>query len=422
VLDQVVARLGRPRARGDLRWVWAAVAAGLLVWVFVRGFHGGALDLRVYLTGGTVLWSGDGLYRPDFPGPDGLPFTYPPFAAALFSALSPLPLTVAAVVWAAAGIVLFTLACQVAASRVSTLPQAGFGLAAVCLLLEPVRGGMDLGQINLVLLGLVALDCLLPRTPWPRGVLVGLAAAVKLTPAIFVLFFLCRGRWRAAVTAVAAFAGCGAIGWVLAPGESRQFWFAAVLDPHRVGGLAYTANQSLRGVLFRLQAPEPVWVVLCLAVLAVLVVAVPRIEDDLTALVAVAVAGLLVSPVSWSHHWAWVALALPVLHSRLRVVVLVVFAVGPQWLLPKLGDRELQWTWWQHLVGNTYVWFGLAFLVGMFLQTRKLACTQEWRLVSAAPTDEKEHDHAGQGDRVQHGVRGQGDELAAGARPGGGAA
>ncbi len=422
MLDQVVARLGRPRARGDLRWVWAVVAAGLLVWVFVRSFHGGALDLRVYLAGGTVLWSGDGLYRPDFPGPNGLPFTYPPFAAALFSVLTPLPQAVAAVVWAAAGIVLFTLACQVAASRVSTLPRAGFGLAAVCLLLEPMRGGMDLGQINLVLLGLVALDCLLPRTPWPRGVLVGLAAAIKLTPAIFVLFFLLRGRWQAAGTAVAAFAGCGVIGWVLAPGESRQFWFAAVLDPHRVGGLGYTANQSLRGALFRLQAPESSWVVLCLAVLAVLVVALPRIEDDLTALTAVAVAGLLVSPVSWSHHWAWVALALPVLHTRLRVAVVVVFAVGPHWLLPQLGNRELQWAWWQHLAGNAYVWFGLAFLTGYILRLRKVAYTQERRLLSAASIDEKEHDHEGQGNRVQHGVRGRGDELAAGVRPGGGAA
>ncbi|MGZ3148059.1 glycosyltransferase 87 family protein [Lentzea chajnantorensis] len=411
--------------RIDLRWVWAAVATGVLVWVAARVPHGGSLDLRVYLAGGEALWSGEGLYGPDFPGPRGLPFTYPPFAAALFGLLAPLRLVVAAVAWAAAGIVLFTLACQVAVSRAAapgTVPRAGFGLAAACLLLEPVRGGLDLGQVNLVLLGLVALDCLLPRTPWPRGLLVGLAAAVKLTPAVFVLFFLCRGRWRAVATAVAAFAGCAAVGWVLAPGESRRFWFDAVLDPQRVGGLAYTANQSLRGLLVRAQAPESLWVVLCAAVVAVLLLVLPRLRDDLTAVVAVAVTGLLVSPVSWSHHWAWVALAVPLLHGRVRVAVVLLFAAGVHWWLPKEADRELRWTWWQHLAGNAYVWLGLAFLGWCLMRTRKLARTQEWRLPSAASTDAEENGHAGQGNRVQHGVRAEGGELVAGVRPGGGAA
>jgi alpha-1,2-mannosyltransferase len=242
---------------------------------------------------------------------------------------------------------------------------------ALCLLLEPARGGLDLGQVNMILLGLVAADCLLPRTPWPRGTFVGLAAAIKLTPAIFVLFFLCRRRWRPALTAVAAFAACGAIGWVLAPGQSRQFWFAAVLDPQRVGGLAYSANQSLRGLLFRLGAPDAVWPVLALAVLVVTVFVVPRLRDDLTASVAVAAAGLLISPVSWSHHWVWIAPALVLLHGRVRVAVAAVFAVGPHWLLPTAGDRELTWTWWQHLLGNTYVWLALAFLGWCLVQARR---------------------------------------------------
>ncbi|MFD5828483.1 glycosyltransferase 87 family protein [Lentzea sp. NPDC060358] len=347
--------------RIDLRRVWAAVACCLLVWVFARSFGSGVLDLRVYLAGGEVLWSGTGLYAADFPGPRGLPFTYPPFAAVLFSGLSPLPLPVAAVLFTAAGIASFTAACHVAASRFS-LPRAGFGLAAGCLLLEPLRGGTDLGQINTVLIGLVVLDCLLPRTPWPRGLLVGLAAAIKLTPAIFVLYFLSRGRWRPALTAIATFTGAGLLGWAVAPGESARFWFHAVLDPQRVGGLAYTANQSLRGLLFRLGAPEPLWIALCLVVLAVTAFALPRLRDDLTALLAVAAAGLLVSPVSWSHHWVWVAPALLVLHGRVRIAVAVVFAVGPHWLLPSAGDRELAWAWWQHLIGNSYVWLALGFL------------------------------------------------------------
>ncbi|GGU17685.1 glycosyltransferase 87 family protein [Lentzea flava] len=347
--------------RVDLRRVWAVVAAGLLVWVCVRSLQDGVLDLRVYLEGGKAWWSGAGLYGEDFTGPLGLPFTYPPFAAMLFSGLTALPLVVTAALFTAGGIALLTAACQAAASRIS-LPWAGFGLAAVCLLLEPLRVTLDLGQINLILIGLVATDCLLPRTPWPRGMLVGLAAAIKLTPAIFVLFFLCRRRWRPALTAAGTFAVAGLIGWVLAPGESKRFWFDAMLDPSRVGGLAYTANQSLRGLLFRLGAPVPVWAVSCLLVLAVLVFVLPRLRDDLTAVLAVAAAGLLISPVSWSHHWVWIAPALLVLRGWVRIAAGAVFAVGPHWLLPATGDQELAWTWWQHLIGNTYVWLGLGFL------------------------------------------------------------
>ncbi|RDI24553.1 glycosyltransferase 87 family protein [Lentzea flaviverrucosa] len=337
-----------------MRNLWGATVAGLLVWVLVRSFGIGVLDLRVYLAGGEAWLAGTDLYTADFHGPRGLPFTYPPFAAMVFGVLAPLPLALTAVLFTAVGIGLFTAAVR---------RWAGFGLVALCLLLEPLRITLDMGQVNLVLFGLVAADCLLPRPPWPRGLLVGLAAAIKLTPAIFVLFFLCRGRWRPALTAVATFTACGLAGWVLAPGQSKQFWFHAMLDPERVGGLAYSANQSLRGLLFRLGAPEFVWFAGAIALLALTVVLLPRLRDDLTALVAVAAAGLLISPVSWSHHWVWIAPALLLLKGRVRIAVMAVFAVGPHWLLPTAGDRELAWTWWQHVVGNTYVWLGLGFLV-----------------------------------------------------------
>ncbi|NGY64601.1 DUF2029 domain-containing protein [Lentzea sp. NEAU-D13] len=345
-------------SRVDLRKVWVAASAAALTWICLRSFSSGLLDLRVYLAGGEAWRAGTDLYTADFTAPLGLPFTYPPFAAMLFSGLTPLPLPIIAVLFTAAAIALFTAACTAAAQRV----QVGLGLAALCLVLEPLRGGLDLGQINMILIGFVAADCLLPRTPWPRGMLVGIAAAIKLTPAIFVLFFLSRKRWRPALTAVGTFAGAGLIGWLLAPDQSKQFWFEAMLDPGRVGGLAYTANQSLRGLLFRLGAPEAVWLLLCVVVLAVTLVVLPRLRDDLTALLAVAAAGLLISPVSWSHHWVWIAPALLLLHGWVRIAVGAVFALGPHWLLPATGDKELAWTWWQHLIGNAYVWLGLAFL------------------------------------------------------------
>ncbi|MEV6236087.1 glycosyltransferase 87 family protein [Lentzea sp. NPDC051838] len=347
--------------RVDLRKVWAVVAVGVLVWVCLRGFQNGLIDLGVYLAGGDAWRSGIDLYGADFHAPSGLPFTYPPFAAMLFSGISPLPLPVVAVFFTAAGIGLFTAACHLAARQRKTVPWAGFGLAAGALLLEPFRSGLDLGQINMILIGLVAADCLLPRTPWPRGMLVGLAAAIKLTPAIFVLYFLSRKQFRPALTAVATFSGAGLIGWVGAPSDSKAFWFHAMLDPSRVGGLPYSAHQSLHGLLIRLGAPDTVWIVVSLAVLALTVVLLKRL-DDLTALLAVAATGLLISPVSWSHHWVWVAPALLLTTGWVRIAVVAVFAVGPHWLLPTTGDKELAWTWWQHLVGNSYVWLALAFL------------------------------------------------------------
>lgn len=354
--------------RIDLRWIWGVVAGVLLASVVVRSFGSGLIDLRVYLTGGAVWLSGGDLYAPSLPGPTGLPFTYPPLAAALFGALTWLPLPVVALLWTAAGIVLFTAACNVAVRYSgSRLPKAGFGLAALCLLLEPMRSTLDLGQVNLILIGLVALDCLLPRTPWPRGLLVGIAAAIKLTPAIFVLFFLLRRRWRPALTAMGTFAACGALGWLLAPRESQRFWFDAMLDPKRVGGLAYTSNQSLRGLLFRIGISESVWLVLCLVVLALTIMMLPRVTNDLAAVVALAAAGYLISPVSWSHHWVWIGPALLLLHGGTRLAVTAVFAVGPHWLLPATGDREHDWTWWQHVVGNTYVWLGIALLISFLI-------------------------------------------------------
>jgi alpha-1,2-mannosyltransferase len=336
------------------------------------------LDLRVYQVGGEQWLKDARLYADGFPGPLGLPFTYPPFAAVLFSAVALLPWGLVIALWTAVGLLLHSGACLAAAWHIPQRTIAiGLGIAGASLVLEPVRETLMLGQINLVLIGLVALDCLLPKTPWPRGMLIGIAAAIKLTPAIFILFFLPRKQWQPVVTAVLSFVGCGVIGYALAPKDSLDFWLHAMLDPGRVGGLAYTGNQSLKGLLFRLGIDKPLWVVLCLAtvVLTWFVVARARRNgDDLAALLAVATAGLLVSPVSWSHHWAWIGPALVLLYAHARkalIVAVAVFAIGPHWLLPYTQDQELRWSWWQHVIGNSYVWLGLALLVFLFVRHRK---------------------------------------------------
>jgi len=237
---------------------------------------------------------------------------------------------------------------------------------------------MAFGQINLLLVAAITADCLLRRTPWPRGALIGLAAAIKLTPAAFVLFFVARRQWRPVLVSVLSFVAAGLLGLLLAPRDTRDYWFGVLLEPARVGGFEFASNQSLRGLLHRLglqPAVETVtWLGLSAAVvvLAILgVAALHRRGDDLAALLVTAAAALLVSPVSWSHHWVWVVLGLLWLAEyagrtrglagrALLVGTLAVFAASPFWWLPYRNGRELDWSPGQQVLGNAYVWVALA--------------------------------------------------------------
>ncbi|HWO68807.1 MAG TPA: glycosyltransferase 87 family protein, partial [Umezawaea sp.] len=299
---------------------WLVVMVGTLVHVMTRPFDW-SLDLRVYRNGGGAWLQDLPIYVDHFGssmgGPD-LPFTYPPIAVVLFSPLAAVPLPAAIFIIALLNLAALTALCLIAAVRVCGRgPLAiryGLGAAVVSSVFDPVRETLSFGQINLLLAVLVLLDCLLTSIRIPRGTLIGLAAAIKLTPAVFVLFFLAAKQWRPAITAFVSFLVFGALGYAIMPTDARQFWFHALLDPGRVGRLTYTANQSLRGLVARLGldgTPQvAVWVLLSLVVVVLAVVAAAkarRANDDVTAFLVVAVAGLLVSPVSWGHHWIWIA-------------------------------------------------------------------------------------------------------------------
>lgn len=370
--------------------------------------RGWTLDLQVYRAGGTAWAHGFPLYVAHFAQPVGgpdLPFTYPPIAAVIFSVLSVVPLPVAIAVVLLINLAAFVTLCLISASRQygwGTLALVvGLAVAGGSVLLEPVRQTLWFGQVNVVLGMLVAADCLLPRTRWPRGMLIGLAGAVKLTPVFFVLFFLPRRQWRPVFTAAASFVGSGLLGFVLAPSDTRTYWFGALLDISRVGRMSYASNQSILGALDRLALPKAVitslWVVLSLAIVVlawIVVLRARRAGEELTALLAVAVAELLVSPISWAHHWVWIAPALllltsPAWHRRQLLLVaglpvVAVFTTGPPWLFPSDNDLEKHWTSWQQLIGNSYVLIGVLFLV-------LVAFLMRWP-ASEAPVDQTETD------------------------------
>ena len=259
----------------------------------------------------------------------GLPYTYPPVTLLLLTPLASLDaaealhvltvLTIGAVfltVWFATGLTGYRGAA------------GGIGVAgavtALALWLEPVSSNLSLGQVNAFLMLLVVADLAAPDRTWLKGAGIGVATACKLVPGIFVVYLALTRRFRAAAVAAAAFAVMTLAGWVAAPDASDSYWLGALfLDPSRVAaatGPGFVANQSVRGFLVRsfgdTVGAAAMWVLVALAV-TVAGLALARLAhrrgEEAVAVVTVAFTAPLVSPVSWSHHWVWVAVLLPVL-------------------------------------------------------------------------------------------------------------
>ncbi|MET0234601.1 MAG: glycosyltransferase 87 family protein [Kibdelosporangium sp.] len=290
------------------------------------------LDLDVYRIGVTTWLAGGDLYStlPETVHGLSLPFIYPPIAAAMMVPL-------AAVSFPVAGAALTTLTIALVAVTLTIvldslgLSRRWLALIPLALVIEPVLSTLDYGQINVVLMALVAADCLVPKPRWPRGMLVGLAAAVKLTPAAFLLFFLLRRDHRAMVNTAVAFASATVTGFLVAWHESIQFWTQEIFHTGDKVGVHYVANQSILGVLTRFDAVV-LWPLLAAAVMALTVIGMRRAEPAL-ALAVNALAMLLVSPISWSHHWVWCVLIVPAFAKNgmrvLSAMGVLVFMIAP---------------------------------------------------------------------------------------------
>jgi alpha-1,2-mannosyltransferase len=346
------------------------------------------VDLDVYRIGSWVWLAGGDLYGrlPNVLSGANLPFTYPPFAAIVLSPFGMVPYWLASLVITVLSLGLVAAVSIMVLRSCEIRPQRAWLLLVLpaALVLEPVRANLDNGQINILLMAMVAADCLGPRSRH-RGLLLGIAAAIKLTPAAFILFLVFQRDWRAALRAGAAFLAATGLAFLFAPHDSVVYWTGVVADTGRIGGVEYSSNQSIMGALARLNVPQPLRGELWLAlVIVVLVVAAFGIQRALAAgrpalaLAVNGVAELLASPVSWSHHWVWavpLVLTLAVIAVRerarwariLAVVSGLVFAVSPQWWFPHLQHREQLWSWWQQLVGDAYIWLGFGVLVTVAL-------------------------------------------------------
>jgi alpha-1,2-mannosyltransferase len=245
----------------------------------------------------------------------------------------------------------------------------------VGLAFEPFVRTVLLGQINLVLIALVVVDALV-MPPRYRGVLIGLAAGIKILPGAFILFLALKREWWAVARAVAAFAVTVAVGGVFAPRDTWLFWSGGFIDLSRFGPMAIIGgdNQSLRAALMRLShdisPPSGLVLLMSVGVMALGVVAAKRQVDsgnDVNGLVCIGFASLLASPVAWTHHWVWVVLAALVLvqagHRVAASLLSVVFVVAPMWLASPGQLRELGHSWWQASACISYALAGLTYLI-----------------------------------------------------------
>ena len=336
------------------RTIIAAVVGGtaVLVYLAVWGRRYG-LDLTVYRDSARAWLDGRDPYSLTYTRSQ-LPFTYPPFALVILTALTWAPFVATQwLLWmvsaaAATATVVFVLRDGGVAVRVR-LWLGSFAWVCVSMItLEPARSGIDYGQIEFVLMFLVVADLLAVPSGY-RGIAIGLAAAIKLTPLIFVLVLVVRRDRNAVIRAVVSFSAWTGLAWLFWPGISRAFWNHDVIHPARVGIVSYGGNQSWYAIVHRAPFPSSGWSALWLLLSLVTVLAGTFVawrcastDRQAFAILSVALAGLLVSPISWSHHWLWVMIIPPMLVGprrsdtnpvvrRMLWGVVFLTVVGPYW-------------------------------------------------------------------------------------------
>lgn len=392
--------------RARLGWAYVGLACVGAAWMTWRLRNlGMPIDLAVYRQAGShVLRDADIYVRQS-----GNPFieafgrgyvlrnsfSYPPFAALVFTPLAALSTAWVTVAWLAASLIALLAIVRISFQRLLDhvrRPGLCLGLLAIVFLFtSPVTDALFFGQIDLFIVLLLLVDC--TRSTKHRGIATGLATAIKLTPGLFIVFFLLTRQWKAAVRAIGTFAVATSLAWVVLPDASWRYWTQPDSVLRRIGGIAFFANQSITGALLRLSVAD--WVTsVCIAIVTVLGLAAARGQHNrganLAAASSVGLVTLLVSPVSWIHHAVWIVPALGVVvwdgTEVRRDAIAGSFTVVFLLRLPLFGSILLQHggpTVLGDLLENAYV---VAYL-GLLLVLRRL-------VVSTTPDPDPIRPHA----------------------------
>lgn len=372
-----------------------------LAWTYLVPNGANFVDLHVYVGGADALDGPGALYdyvyadqTPDFP----LPFTYPPFAAVVFYPLHLLPFGVVALLWQ-----IGTIAALYGVVRISQLlldaqadRRVGMLWTAVGIWTEPLRSTFDYGQVNVILV-LAVLYAVYSTRWWVSGLLVGLAAGVKLTPAVSGLYFLGARRWATVVFSAAVFFATVGVSWLIVGEQARRYFTQLLGDADRIGPIATSFNQSWRGGISRILGhdagfgPLVLLGIVATAILAVLAWrAIGGSADRLGAIVVVSLFGLLFSPISWTHHWVWlIPLMIWLLHGPLadrlgaRILGwgwLALTLIGVPWLLsfaqPSIWEISRPWY---------LAWAGLVYIVATLATLAWIAADARSKTAAASP-------------------------------------
>lgn len=421
--DRLVCDMSTWRSPGGAGWgptlawrLFQLLTAAVLAWACWRllSHIPYRIDIDVYRMGGQAWLDGRPLYADGTMfhtrGGLDLPFTYPPLAAVVFSPFAWLSLDVSSVAITLTTLVLLIASTVIVLTGLDVWPNTSPGrtrgwarvtfepawmrrcwlaaaiVAPAIIYLEPIRSNFDFGQINVVLMTLVIADCVPRRTPWPRGMLLGVAIALKLTPAVFLLYFLLRRDTRALLVTAASAITATLAGFAFAWRDSWEYWTETVRNTDRIGTVTLNTNQNIAGVLARLGLGEDarfvVWTLACFAVLGLTVWAARRVspasgrcpqnaDQSILALICVAMFGLVVSPASWSHHWVWVlptvlvstVVALRHRHVALGLVTLAGIALMVWTPIPLMPEHhETTASLWRQLAGGSYLWWAIAMI------------------------------------------------------------
>ncbi|BFV57635.1 hypothetical protein KCMC57_up27390 [Kitasatospora sp. CMC57] len=386
----------------------ALVALALLsVFAVVRHFHGfNMVDMLVYRAEGSAVANHQDLYAMRLPGWD-LAATYPPFAAMLFVPGTWFDVSLLRVLVTLGNVALLALLAHLSFRLVGWPGRGNTGPAILLatglgVFLEPVYTTFQYGQINLLIACLVLWDLTRSDANRLKGVGIGLAIGIKLTPGVFTVYLLLTGRIRAAGVSVAVFLTTVLLGTVVVPGDSYGFWTEYLWDPRRVGVIELVDNQSLRGMVARLLSTNDpgllagaVTGITGLFGFAVAALAArSRLRRaEAWAVVTVALTGVLISPISWSHHWVWCVPLLILLcaeaaqEARVRgrfgrswrdrrwrvllTVTTLVFGSHLLWTVPKRPGLGIE-PYWQP-VSSLYPLAGLAVLALTAVRLRRSA-------------------------------------------------
>lgn len=362
-------------------------------------------DLGVYQIAGARVLDGTSVYDTPLLGdtPGVWEFVYTPFAALLFLPLAKLDGDIfkyvggigdfgflAVGVWAALAMLNYRRDLKLV---VFSLP-----IAALLMWCEPIRETMAFGQVNIVLMTIVLIDMAMPDSFRGKGVLTGIAAGIKLTPAFFIAYFLFTKRYRAAAVSAGSFAATVVIGFLVLPHDSKTFWSGAFADPTRVGVPENPSNESLRGMFARsvglASGMQILWFLAAAALALACLWLARRLSFGRQELLAVVLCGLgttLVSPYSWVHHWVWLgALFIWLLDASMQrwaigawvalVLTSVVVSGGVLTLLGSEQSTVLTFESWGHLgvlYHNAYIWLTVALFAVVALRLKKLTASRE---------------------------------------------